>query len=52
MKAVFQWLLDGFLNNPLLAMIACPLLISAFAFVVLAYVDTRRSRKHPRPIAE
>ncbi len=52
MKPVFQWLLDGFLNNLLLAMIACPLLISAVAFVALAYIDTRGSRKDPRPVAE
>ena len=52
MTAVFRWLVDGLFDNALQAMIACPLLVSAFAFLVLAYTDAHRRSQDPRSIAE
>jgi hypothetical protein len=49
MRAVLQWLVDGLLDNLLPAMIASPLLISAFALLALAYTEAHRRTKARAP---
>jgi hypothetical protein len=51
-RAVLQWLVDGLLDNLLPAMIASPLLISAFALFALAYIEAHRRAKGPKNLAK